>query len=337
MRLFWDVRHFQVHCTMAVQEQSWLAKHAATRQRSFRVRFGLMPGHWQIREHKGTDSRFSSASSVVSTAALLFTLLHWACRCHNNSSFQAPLDMLAALCDYSFAKAELLVDRRRDRDGAVARQDCLVTYAAGKLHFTEEVPGLALAGVQMDLKTAMLQLYTAKGTDRILGSIVFGLAQAIEDSLPKRPWLESPLALLTAIADMRSKGSPIDTDVARAIRAMEGSKALRSSKHANKVANSIGMHLGMTSNRFGAEELKRLIFAIRLAMVDTTDFGLAVDAKRFGGKHWLAGCISSGQSGRCSVTNPVVLRHRVLDPYALQTQEFVPNFGGVFRHPGLHL
>ena len=57
-----------------------------------------------------------------------------------------------------------------------------------------------------------------------------------------------------------------------------------------------------------------MVFAIRLVMADTTDFGVAVDAKRFGGKHWLAGCISSGQSGKCSITNPVV--HRGWDdPY----------------------
>jgi hypothetical protein len=335
MLLFWDLRHFQVHCTMAVQEQSWLAKHAASWQRSFRLRFGLMPEHWQMRELKVIDSRFSAASSTVSTAALLFTLLHWACKCHNNVDFQVPLNMLAALCDYSFAKTELLVDRRRGRDGAEARQDSLVTYAAGKLHFHEEVPGLAFEGVQMDLKTAMLQLYTTKGTDLILGSIVFGLAQAIEDSLPKGLWLESPLTLLSAIADMRSKGSPVDSDVARAARAMEGSNALRSSKHANKVANAIGLHLGMTSGKFEAAELKRLIFAIRLAMADTTDFGLAVDAKRFGGKHWLAGCISSGQSGRCSITNPVVLGRRVLDPYP-SNPRLRSNFKPFFEHSGLH-
>ena len=314
MRLFWDPRHFQVHCTMACQDPSWVAKQAATWQKAFRVRFGLMPVHWQMRELKVTDRRFSSTSSAVSTANLLFLLLHWSCKCRNTVDVNAPLNMLAALCDYSFAEAELLVDRGPGRDGVVARQGSLVKYADRELHFYDEVPGVADEGAQMDFAATMVQLYSTKVTDGILGSIVFGLAQAIEDSLPKRPWLENPLELLSAIADMRSKGSPIDCDVARAIRAMEGSNALRSSKHANKVTKALGLNVGMTSDKFEAQELRRLVFAIRLAMADTTDFGLAVDAKRFGGKHWLAGCISSGQSGKCSITNPVV--HRGWDdPY----------------------
>ena len=52
--------------------------------------------------------------------------------------------------------------------------------------------------------------------------------------------------------------------------------------------------------------MKRHAAACQVAAEGSVDYHLSVDAKRFGGKHWLAGVVCTGRTLQCSVTNPIV-------------------------------
>lgn len=144
--------------------------------------------------------------------------------------------------------------------------------------------------------------------DRPLPSSQVGLASAVEDGAPASGWCTNPVELIGPIAALRKPGGPVDPDVAAAIRSLESSGAVRKGKDIDKVTKALGVHVVSSSPRLRDEELKKLVIASRQAFANCPSVGISVDAKRFGGKHWLAGVISCGTSGSVSITNPVV-RH----------------------------
>lgn len=186
-----------------------------------------------------------------------------------------------------------------------------VTYSEGQLVIEDGKTILGLSddpSQPIDLILVMARLFLSRRHDHILKDILNGLARNIEDALRQMgsPWKDSPIDVLSAIADLQVKGSPIHEDVANVLKAMEGTSAIRSCKVVNKITKALGINVTGASERLDAREIKRLVLALRRSFADTTDFGLAVDAKRFGGRYWLAGANSSGQTDKCSITNPVV-------------------------------
>lgn len=88
---------------------------------------------------------------------------------------------------------------------------------------------------------------------------------------------------------------------------MQRTGSVRNMHQVNRMAGAHGLTCSACGSRLLHSDLRRLILACRKSFHTSFDVGLSVDAKRFGGKHYLAGCIYSGQSGEASVTNPVVL------------------------------
>lgn len=86
----------------------------------------------------------------------------------------------------------------------------------------DDIPGFGVEGQIFELPNLLVELYENKRNHAVLGDLVWGLAWAIDDSLPSSDWVENPLDIMGALCDMLEKGGPIDTDVVRAIRGLSG-------------------------------------------------------------------------------------------------------------------
>lgn len=131
---------------------------------------------------------------------------------------------------------------------------------------------------------------------------------ALEDALPASDWCTDPVELVAPIAALRKPGGPVDPDVAQAMRSLESTGRVRRGKDIDKVTKALGVNLVCSLPRLRDEELKKVVVASRQVLSNCPSIGISVDAKRFGGKHWLAGVISSGTHKTVSVTN-LVVRH----------------------------
>ena len=115
-----------------------------------------------------------------------------------------------------------------------------VQIASGRLLVQEHVPGLAVEH-SADLAITLASLYTARSArDDLLRGLVFGLACAAEDTLPFSKWVRDPLEVIKIVGDFRKPGSPIDDDIARAVKSLESDSSLRHRKDVDRIAKALG-------------------------------------------------------------------------------------------------
>lgn len=163
-------------------------------------------------------------------------------------------------------------------------------------------------GQSFECADTLVSMYsdTRKRSDFFLAYFAIGLATALEDCMPSSRWDPDPLKFISAIGAKRKAGGPVDEDVAVVVRRLEATSSIRSTKEVDKIAKVLGLNMATGLPRMREDYLKKLVLESRRSFSGSTfDGGLAVGAKRFGGKHWLAGVLSNPNSGQLSLTSPV--------------------------------
>jgi hypothetical protein len=90
----------------------------------------------------------------------------------------------------------------------------------------------------------------------------------------------------------RRVGAPVDPDLQQAVEALEGTKA-RSTSQVCRVAQALKLNIHSHSWIADARSQRRYLLACRRRFSCSRSLAISVDGKRFGGKHWLAGCMYS--------------------------------------------
>lgn len=109
-------------------------------------------------------------------------------------------------------------------------------------------------------------------------------------------WPQSLLELPDALRRPRKRGAPVDPDLASDLSRVSALGGCRSEKQLHLVAKNLKIDLHSMSTKMMADSQRQYLIACRRAMQDSCSDALSVDAKRFGGKHFIAGCLQNCDS-----------------------------------------
>ena len=270
------------------------------------TKFGLHPRHWS--EVQGVGGRGNCGTEkLVSTQLLILALIHWSLTMENQVVQHQPLKLLIGLLRFSFLQCDLKL-------GALVRPDNpeLVTHASasvslGMFEALTDIPGVCNGWAKLDLVDVLLTLARDKDMHPTLMHIVHELACNVEDALLNSVhWETSCKKFLPAISEARgSKKMPLDPDVVHELRGMVAGSLVRTTKGLNRAVSALGLNLHAGDHYLDASQVRKLALCCRRAFSNSCSFAIAVDCKRFGGKHWLAGIFGDGITDIWTVANPV--------------------------------
>ena len=130
-------------------------------------------------------------------------------------------------------------------------------------------------------------------------------ATHVDDALPDS-WLDYCKSLLPAIIASRpSARAPLDMDVVHELRCLQSSSEIRTTKQMNGNLRGLGVHLHGGDHLLDTFRCRRLAVASCRCFQQSKSFAIAVDCKRFGGKHWLAGIVCCTEKHKATFANPV--------------------------------
>ena len=111
---------------------------------------------------------------------------------------------------------------------------------------------------------------------------------------------------MPAISEARgAKTLPFDLDVVQELRGMEAGSLGRTAKGLNRAVAALGLNLHAGDHYLDASQVRKLALSCRRAFSTSCSVAIAVDCKRFGGKHRLAGFFGDGITDIFTVANPV--------------------------------
>ena len=225
----------------------------------------------------------------------------------NDIDKHQPLKLLIGLLRCSFLQCELKLEALVGPDNPVLVETASAKVSSGKLEALCDISGVAMAGSKLDLIDVLLDCARDKARHTGLMHLVQELAGHVEDALLESVcWETSCRKLLPAIAQARgSKKLPLDPDVVQELRGMVAGSLVRTPKGLNRAVAALGLNLHAGDHFLDASQVRRLALSCRRAFSGSCSFAIAVDCKRFGGKHWLAGIFGDGTAERFTVANPV--------------------------------
>ena len=251
----------------------------------------------------GVDKRFGGRQPKCSTLALLLFLLDLAIMTDNNVDALHPVRLILGLSKYVFDHCLCRLQRIMSPDDPEAWQEHAVMLMGDKVLFMDSIPGVRPVAQEATLPELLVQCFASSPT--FVYDFLAEVAEYIDDALPYK-WLTSCRSLMPAILASRpSARSPLDIDVVQELRSLQSSSEMRTVKQMNRNLRGLGLPLHGGDHFLDTASCRRLALASCRSFHGSTGFGLAVDCKRFGGKHWLAGIVSSTDKLVATVANPV--------------------------------
>ena len=329
--VFWNLVDMQK--SVWVSQDSWWVSRGMQRWLAFLGKLGLSypPEHVMIRQLIQDDRRYSVFATSCTTPVLIALMLYWATCCKVKDAAKAgPIDLLRCLLHQGICPGRHPIT-------------CHTCQAPGK-----EVSSLQLQLVQGqgtmkleggldqlgfgDGSTCPLQILVdgfatalrAKAAPPRLLTLVHGIAHLLDQGVVQQGLATDPLEVLPLLLKRRRPGAPVDPDLQQAVEALEGTKA-RNTSQVCRVAQALKLDIHRHSWIADARAQRRYLLACRRRFSCSRSLSISIDAKRFGGKHWLAGCMYSYEEDVSCWAPPMAI--------ALAIQELV--LLGVISVPGV--
>ena len=171
-----------------------------------------------------------------------------------------------------------------------------------KVSFMDTIDGVGHACKDATLPELLAQRWTSKPD--LVYHFLAEVATHFDDALPDS-WLDSCNSLLPAIiASRASARAPLDMDVVHELRCLQSSSEIRITKQMNRNLRGLGLHLHGGDHFLDTLSCRRLALASCRCFQQSKSFAIAVDCKRFGGKHWLARIVCCTEKHVATFANP---------------------------------
>ena len=273
-------------------------------------RFGLNDRHWRDMDVIGGGTRHNESSQKhASTCLLIFALIHWSLKCANVVEQSQPLKLLLGLLHMACLTCELdLAHIMCPLNPRSVKEPCAHVLLC-KFQALVDIPQVAQKDSEVHLVPLLVGMAGSSESYEALTHLVHELALNIEDALRTSvDWHTSCMKVLPAIAAQRAgKKLPLDPDVVAELRGIVSGKLVRTHKALNRATSALGLSVHAGDHFTDAAETRQLALSCRRAFGASSSLGIAVDCKRFGGKHWLAGILADAEAGQFAVCNPVAL------------------------------
>jgi hypothetical protein len=275
-------------------------------------RFGFNDGYFNERQlHNSHDRRHSSVAPTASTPALLALLVHWAGTCRNSVLPERPLHLVRGIAVHvAVGGYRFTVDPGNRNHDVRSPHGTPVTMNGCKLHVGGDVPH-AGAGESLDIADVLSSVASEPRLDWFMTQLLIGISHSIEHAILLGSWPTSPLKHMSEIMTKRKRGQPLDPDVMHALSSADGTGSARTLQQATRVARSVGLQLPTHLAAYDtAQQLRYWLAARRCNDSSSISLCMSVDAKRFGGKHFLAGALFNVDVNKACWCNPVVSHAR---------------------------
>ena len=265
----------------------------------------------------GVDKRFGGRQPKCSTLALLLFLLDLAIMTDNNVDATHPVRLIVGLSKYVFDHCLCRLQRIMSPDDPEAWQEHAVMLMGDKVLCMDTFAGVGHVGKDATLPELLAHCWTSNPyfVYHFLAEVATHFDDALPDSL-----LDSCTSLLPAIiAGRASARAPLDMDVVHELRCLQSSSEIRTTKPMTRNLRGLGLHLHGGDHFLDTLSCGRLALASCRCFQQSESFAIAVDCKRFGGKHWLAGIVCCIEKHVATFANPVAFFVIVLALSCLQS------------------
>ena len=310
-RCFWDISGFQSVAGVS-KAAKWLSNGMQRWKPILARRFGFNDGYFNDRQlHNSHDRRHSSVTPTASTPALLALLVQWAGTCRNSVLPQRPLHLVRGMAVHvAVGGYRFTVDPDNRNHDVRSPHGTPVTMNGCKLHVGGNVPHVG-AGESLDIADVLSSVYSEPRLDWFMTQLLIGISHSIEHAIVLGSWPTSPLEHMSEIMTKRKRCQPVDPDVMHALSSADGTGSARTLQQATRVARSVGLQLPTHLAAYDtAQQLRYWLAARRCNDSSSISLCMSVDAKRFGGKHFLAGALFNVDVNKACWCNPVVSHAR---------------------------
>lgn len=247
------------------------------------------------------EKRFNGHTHSVATPALLGILLFWS-GLRNSVSADLPGRVLTSIVrEVGGCAATVHVTSDGRRVGVLFDQGCAT--------FEERCSPITDGGLQVLVYDCLKQLLN-HGLQAECRRFIDTVASVVEEGVRTQLFPRDALAVLPELCRRRKRGAPVDPDLIERIQSLPGdsSAKARSVAAIGRAAKALRLSIPTPCASAEAQRSRRYLFACRRTYDGSASISMAVDAKRFGGKHWLAGAMYCGDSGRAAWCPPVAPR-----------------------------
>jgi hypothetical protein len=293
-QVFWALSDWQKSAGVP-QQTKWLNQGLASWSKRIHEQLGIPSEHIVHRKLIKTDSRFTTHTPYVSTHVLVHLLSHWHHACKNTVSQDCPLQLLQGLLQNVCKESTVYVSADcMATPGTCNPSGTALSMSAGLATLAADLVGLGTQG-QGILASKLISSAKATSTHtrgmQLFSQLLNGVSLIVDESLLLGEWPTSPLDERLGCLGKRKRGEPLDPDVVDAVSNLEGSKAARNSYQVSRLAKGLGMKLHAHTAAMDMAALRKYMMACRRAFANKTTFCISLDAKRFGGRHWIAAAL----------------------------------------------
>ena len=259
--------------------------------------------HMGESEATSPDKICGSRQPQASTLVLLLFLVDLAMLTDNLVDALQPLRLIVGMPKHLLDHCDCKLQDIICPEDPQSWQEAACMLMGDKVIFMVTIDGVGHAGNNATLPALLAQCRTS-GPDFVY-HFLFEVATHFDDALPDS-WLDSCKSLLPAIiASRTSARAPLDMDVVHELGCLQSSSEIRITKQMNRNSRVLGLHLHGGDHFLDTLSCRQLALVSCRCFQQSKSVAIAVDCKRFGGKHWLAGIVCCTAKHVATFANPV--------------------------------
>lgn len=242
------------------------------------------------------------------TKALIAILAIW-CQARSSSTRDLPMAVLQGLINNVAVPFETtLCLQNGDRVS--------VRLARGLIHVDKPITGALTSSEAPPAAHLIVKLFYEHRDDDLCRTIIAVVAAAIEEGARLFEKADDPLDRFPELCRRRKRGAPVDIELLERLCRVQGEEGQRSRSafQLSRSAKSLHLDAPTHSTAIDGKRGRLYLLAARKAFDGFRTVSLTVDAKRFGGKHWLASAFYGGDADRTCWCPPVVPLRNIATP-----------------------
>lgn len=183
-----------------------------------------------------------------------------------------------------------------------------VRLARGLIHVDKPITGVLMSSESPLAAQFIVKLFYEYNDDYLCRVIIAVVAAAVEEGARLFEKADDPLDRFPELCRRRKRGAPVDIELLERLCRVQGEDGRRSRNafQLSRTAKSLHLDAPAHSTAIDGKRGRLYLLAARKTFDGFRTVSLTVDAKRFGGKHWLASAVYGGDADRTCWCPPVV-------------------------------
>lgn len=298
-RVFWSLADMQK--SLWVCQETWWVSRGIQRWLAFLGKLGLSnpPEHVMLRQLIQDDRRYNVFATTCATPVLILLTLYWSTSCKAKDAAKAdPLELLRCVLQQGICAGRhpITCHTCQAPGKEVLSLQLQLVLEPGAMRLEGGLDQLGFGGgstcpVQV-LRDGFAVALRSKAAPPRLLTLAHGIAHLLDQGVVRQGFATDPLKVMPLLLKRRRVGAPVDPDLQQAVEALEGAKA-RSTSQVCRAAQALKLDIHRHNWIADARAQRRYLLACRRHFSCSRSLAISIDAKRFGGKHWLAGCMYS--------------------------------------------